>query len=136
ALLTLLLAVFGGMLLNAVLKIAFNRHRPSFNDSVGHLASYSFPSGHTMAATVLYGALAAFAIHQLKDWRWRVLSVLLASLMIILIGFSRIYLGAHYLSDVLAASAEGLAWLALTLTAVETIRRRKQVLKTASASGS
>ena len=132
ALLTLLLAVGGGMLLNVVLKIAFHRHRPTFSDV--SLTSYSFPSGHTMSATVLYGVLAAFAVHQLRDWRWRVLSVLLASLMIILIGFSRIYLGAHYLSDVLAASVEGLAWLALTLTAVETIRRRKQALKNVDAS--
>lgn len=131
--LTLLLAVPGGMLLNVLLKIAFHRQRPIFNEPTLSLSSYSFPSGHTMAATVFYGTLAAFAVRGFRDWRWRVQAVLLAALMIILVGFSRIYLGAHYLSDVLAASAEGLAWLALSLTAVETLRRRKQYLKPAGA---
>ncbi len=133
ALLALFLAVPGGMLLNVLLKSAFHRHRPSFNDPVLTLTSYSFPSGHTMAATVFYGVLAAFAVRKLQDWRWRVLVVLVAALMVLLIGFSRIYLGAHYLSDVMAASAEGLAWLALSLTAVETIRRRNEMLKAAAA---
>jgi undecaprenyl-diphosphatase len=129
----LVLAVFGGMLLNVLLKTAFHRHRPGFYDPFLSLTNYSFPSGHTMAATVFYGVLAAFAVRNLRDWRWQVLAVLLAGLMILLIGFSRVYLGAHYLSDVLAASAEGLAWLALSLTAVETIRRRRsQMLKTAA----
>jgi len=134
-LLTLVLVVPGGMLLNLLLKSAFHRHRPSFNDPILTLSSYSFPSGHTMAATVLYGVLATFAVRVIEAWRWRVLAVLIAGLIILLVGFSRIYLGAHYLSDVLAAVAEGLAWLALSLTAVETIRRRKQMLKTVSTSG-
>src|SRR2546427_7108515 len=60
-LLTLVLAVPGGMLLNLLLKSAFHRHRPSFNDPILTLTSYSFPSGHTMAATVFYGVLATFA---------------------------------------------------------------------------
>ena len=128
-LLILLLAVPGGMLLNTLLKIAFHRHRPSFSDPIVSLTSYSFPSGHTMAATVLCGVLAAFAVKHLHGWRWRLLAVILAVLMVFLIGFSRMYLGAHYLSDVLGASAEGLAWLALSLTAVETLERRKQNTK-------
>ena len=86
-----------------------------------------------MAATVLYGVLATFAVRVIEAWRWRVLAVLVAGLMILLVGFSRIYLGAHYLSDVLAALAEGLAWLALCITAVETIRRHQQTLKSAPA---
>jgi undecaprenyl-diphosphatase len=133
AFLTILLAVPGGMVLNVLLKSAFHRHRPSFNDPILTLTSYSFPSGHTMAATVLYGVLATFAVRVIEAWRWRVLAVLIAGLVILLVGFSRIYLGAHYLSDVLAALAEGLAWLAVCITAAETIRRRKQTLKSAPA---
>jgi undecaprenyl-diphosphatase len=123
-LVTLIVAVCGGMLLNVLLKMAFHRHRASFNDPVISITGYSFPSGHAMAATVFYGVLASLAVRKLRDWRWRVLAVILAALIVLLIGLSRIYFGAHYLSDVLAAMAEGVAWLAICLTAMETLRRR------------
>lgn len=71
-----------------------------------------------MTATVLYGVLAAYFFTTTTDWRARVFIVFLASLLILLVGLSRMYLGAHYLSDVLGAMAEGLAWLSLCLTAV------------------
>jgi membrane protein DedA with SNARE-associated domain/membrane-associated phospholipid phosphatase len=124
-LLALVLAVPGGLLLNALLKLVFERPRPEL-ESIVTPSGYSFPSGHTMAAAVLYGVLAAFAGRSLRTWRWRVLAVFLAAFLISLVGLSRIYLGAHYLSDVLGAGAEGLAWLALCLTAVDTLRRRRQ----------
>ncbi|MEP6707762.1 MAG: phosphatase PAP2 family protein, partial [Pyrinomonadaceae bacterium] len=122
--LTIALSEFGGMLLNVILKNVFHRARPHFDDPILTLTSYGFPSGHTMMATCLYGALGAFAVWKLKAWRWRVLAILAASFMILLVGFSRIYLGAHYLSDVLGAMAEGLVWLAFCLTAVSMIRHR------------
>ena len=121
-----LVTVYGGMLLNFWLKGVFQRARPHFDDPLLILTSYSFPSGHTMAATVFYGALSAIIISQLRDWRWKILTILAASLMISLVGFSRIYLGAHYLSDVLGAIIEGAAWLTLCLTAFETMRRRRR----------
>lgn len=110
------LSVFGGLLLNKFLKLVFHRARPQFRDAVQSLTSYSFPSGHTMIATVFYGALAAFVIGSSKSWPLRILSVAMALILILLVAFSRIYLGAHYLSDVLGAMAEGLAWIALSLT--------------------
>jgi membrane-associated phospholipid phosphatase len=119
------LSVFGGMLLNRLLKYLFHRARPHFDDPILTLTSYSFPSGHTMTATVLYGFLTAFLVAQTKSWRQRVLVILTASLLIALVGFTRIYLGAHYLSDVLGALAEGSAWLALCLTAVYSFWRRR-----------
>jgi len=119
-------SVFGGMLLNRLLKFVFQRPRPSFTDPLPTLSGYSFPSGHTMAATVFFGVVAAYLVAQTPDWRRRVLITLAASLIIGLIGFSRIYLGAHYLSDVLGAMAEGLAWLALCLTVVYSFWRRGQ----------
>ena len=122
-LLTLVLVVPGGMVLDFLLKILFHRHRPSFAESFLIFYGYSFPSGHTMAATLLYGVLAVFAVIALEAWRWRVAAVLGAFVMVLLVGFSRVYLGAHYLSDVLGAAAAGLAWLALCLTAVDTLRR-------------
>ncbi|MGI9068759.1 MAG: phosphatase PAP2 family protein [Pyrinomonadaceae bacterium] len=117
------LSVFGGMLLNKFLKYVFHRPRPHFDDPILALTSYSFPSGHTMAATVLYGVLAALLVTRVKRRGFRVLIILSASLLIALVGFSRMYLGAHYLSDVLGAIAEGLAWLSLCLTAVYSLWR-------------
>jgi membrane-associated phospholipid phosphatase len=117
------LTVFGGMLLNRLLKYLFHRARPHFDDPILTLMSYSFPSGHTMTATVLYGFLAAFLVARTKSWRQRVLVILAATLLIALVAFSRIYLGAHYLSDVIGALAEGMAWLALCLTAVYSVWR-------------
>lgn len=119
------LSVFGGMLLNKLLKYVFHRPRPHFNDPILALTSYSFPSGHTMAATVLYGVLAALLVTKIKRPGFRVLVVLSASFLIALVGFSRMYLGAHYLSDVLGAIAEGLAWLSLCLTAVYSVWRQR-----------
>jgi undecaprenyl-diphosphatase len=114
-------SVFGGMLLNKLLKYAFHRERPHFDDPILRLTSYSFPSGHTMMATVLYGVLAAYVFAEVKDWRARAMVTLAAGLLILLVGFSRIYLGAHYLSDVLGALAEGLAWLSLCLTVMYSV---------------
>jgi membrane-associated phospholipid phosphatase len=116
-------SVFGGMLLNKLLKYFFHRTRPFFQDPLLTLTSYSFPSGHTMMATVLYGAIAAYLLSRTNDWRQRLLIILAAALLILLVAFSRVYLGAHYLTDVLGAMAEGLAWLSLCLTTVFSIWR-------------
>jgi membrane-associated phospholipid phosphatase len=121
------LSVFGGLLLNKTLKLIFQRARPHFRDAIQMLTSYSFPSGHTMIATVFYGALAAFVIAKSKSWPPRILAVTVAMALILLVAFSRVYLGAHYLSDVLGAMAEGFAWVALSLTALYYFWRRGEV---------
>ena len=118
-------SVFGGMLLNKLLKYAFHRPRPFFTDPLLTLTSYSFPSGHTMMATTLYAVLATFFLSRLKDVRARVLIVCAAVVMITLVGLSRIYLGAHYLTDVLGAMAEAIAWLALCLSIIYTVWQRR-----------
>ncbi len=110
------LSVFGGMLLNLQLKSIFHRARPSFSNPVITLTGYSFPSGHTMAATVLYTVVAAYLLTRVRNRSTRGLVIGAAALLISIVGFSRIYLGAHYLSDVLGAIAEGLAWSSLCLT--------------------
>ncbi len=119
-------SVFGGMLLNPILKLAFQRPRPSFTEPLSTFTGYSFPSGHTMTATVFFGVVAAYFVAQTPDCRRRVLIALLAGLLIVLVGFSRMYLGAHYLTDVLGAMAEGLAWLSLCLTVIYSLWLRRK----------
>jgi membrane-associated phospholipid phosphatase len=122
-LLMVALAVGGGSLLNILLKHFFHRHRPVLENPLLTLTSYGFPSGHTMGSTLFYGTLAVFVAHSVRTWRWRVLAFWIAALAVALIGLSRIYLGAHYLTDVAGAIAVGLAWLAFCWTGVETLRK-------------
>ena len=113
--LTLALAVGGGMLLNLLLKAAYERLRPRFDDPLVVLDTYSFPSGHTAAAVLFYGVLAAFLVSRFYNLRRRAACVAGALVAIALVAFSRVYLGAHYLSDVLAAACSSTAWLVLCL---------------------
>src|SRR4030095_13498386 len=124
-LLALGLVVPGGMLLNVMMKLAFHRTRPQFDDPLLAFTTYSFPSGHVAGATLFYGLLTAYLLPQVREWRWGVLIVLCAFLLVALVALSRIYLGAHFLTDVLAALAEGVAWLAVCLTALHTLRQHR-----------
>ena len=123
--LALLLVVPGGALIDVVVKQLIHRHRPVWEHPIVTLDSYSFPSGHTMGATLFYGLMAAFAVQELRSWKLRVTVISLAGVMVALVGFSRICLGVHFLSDVLGALAAGIGWLALCLTAVATLHRRR-----------
>ncbi|HEX9172966.1 MAG TPA: phosphatase PAP2 family protein [Telluria sp.] len=124
-LLALAATVPGGMLLNALLKYVFQRARPSWEDPLLSLSTYSFPSGHTAGATLFYGLLASYIVVVNRSWSVRAAAVAAACAMVALVALSRVYLGVHYLSDVLAAMAEGCAWLAVCLTAFSTLRRRR-----------
>ena len=123
--LTLALAVPGGLLLNVLLKYAYERRRPHFEDPLITLSTYSFPSGHTAGAVVFYGVLAAFLVSRTSDARKRLACVLGAVAAVALVAFSRMYLGAHYLSDVLAATCSSTAWLVLCLSSVHALVRRR-----------
>jgi undecaprenyl-diphosphatase len=122
-LLAFVLGMAGGSLLNILLKHFFHRQRPVLENPLVTLSSFGFPSGHTMGSTLLYGLLAIIVANAIGKWRWRVFTLAGAALWVALIGLSRIYLGAHYLTDVLGAIAVGLAWLALCWTGVETLRK-------------
>ena len=106
--------VFGGSeLLNLILKLSFHRTRPEV--AFIHLETYSFPSGHAMVSTAVYGALAYLAWRPLRTPRRRLTLISGTVVLLALIGFSRLYLGVHYLSDVLAGTAGGAFWLAITI---------------------
>jgi membrane protein DedA with SNARE-associated domain/membrane-associated phospholipid phosphatase len=114
-----------GMLLNVLVKYSFHRIRPSFEHPLLVVSSYSFPSGHVAGATLFYGVVAAMLVAQIDAWRWRVMIVLAAVSLVLLVALTRVYLGVHYLSDVLAAFAEALAWLTLCLTGMNTFWHRR-----------
>src|SRR5207237_1332785 len=114
---TLAAALVGGMLVNVVLKASYERLRPHFEDPLLVLTSYSFPSGHAAGATLFYGVLAAFLVSRTYDWRRRAAAVAGAIVAVLLVAFSRMFLGAHYLSVVLAALCASTLWLVLSLSA-------------------
>lgn len=120
----LLLSVFGGMLLNVGLKELFVRPRPSFADTIPRLHTFSFPSGHTMLASVFYGSLCVLLVSRTQSWILRALAIVVALLMIALVGLSRMYLGVHYLTDVMGAIVEGSAWLATSFLIVALVRKQ------------
>jgi membrane-associated phospholipid phosphatase len=121
-----LVAVLGGEALNLLIKDLFARPRPSFERPMVVETSYSFPSGQAMESLVVYGMLAYFTVLTLRSQRARAVSVGGAALIVVLIGLSRVYLGAHYVSDVVGGFAAGGAWLGavVTVTAWEAMRRR------------
>jgi membrane-associated phospholipid phosphatase len=98
-------------LLNQVVKVAVDRSRPVLPNPVAHANGMSFPSGHAQAAVVGYAVLLLVflpAIHV----AWRRAAVCIAGLLVLAIGFSRVALGVHYVSDVLAGYILGAAWMA------------------------
>ena len=105
------------------LKEIFQRPRPAFQHPFVSIAGYSFPSAHASVGLLLYGFLAIIACQIWGAWRARVSILLAAVFLIALIGFSRIVLGVHYLSDVMGGYAAALGWLSLSLTSVEMLRR-------------
>jgi undecaprenyl-diphosphatase len=120
------LAVPVGLAINVLLKLAFGRARPVLHDPVITLATYSFPSGHTAGATLFYGVLFAYIGSRSRDTRVRAACIAAWLSLVSLVAFSRMYLGVHYLSDVLAAVAWSLAWLALCLIALHTLYVRRR----------
>jgi undecaprenyl-diphosphatase len=107
-------AILGGLLVEQVLKATVHRSRPQYAAVYLRGHSYSFPSGHTMASTICY-LLLAFLIssHPSTKPSVRRAALIGAIVLVGVIGFSRLYLGVHYPSDVLGGLLPGLAWLAV-----------------------
>src|SRR5216110_2130780 len=116
----------GESLLNVLLKHLFHRHRPVLENPLVTLTSYGFPSGHTMGVTVLFGLLALFLAKTVSTAGAAFAYFIAAGIVILLIGLTRVYLGAHFLSDVLGAFAASVVWLTFCWTAFETLRRRQK----------
>jgi membrane-associated phospholipid phosphatase len=108
---------FVAKLLETGLKLTFERARPSVVPHLQDAGGYSFPSGHTMTAVITYGLLAAVLVSQLGG-RARYVPPVIAAVIVLAVGFSRIYLGVHYLTDVLAGTLVAGACLILAIVAL------------------
>jgi undecaprenyl-diphosphatase len=108
-------AVTGG-LVDTIIKETVDRRRPVFDFEVGSAYGTSFPSGHALASTVCYGVMLLVALPYLPR-RWRPAAIASVVVLVLLIGFSRLALGLHFVSDVVSGHVFGLAWL-LAATAV------------------
>jgi len=106
----LLVSTLGGLILTMILKSLLQRARPELFD-LGYTASfYSFPSGHATVAVGFYGTLALLVAWRLEGfWRWAVAATGVA--LVLLIGFSRLYLGVHYPTDVIAGFLAAPLWV-------------------------
>ena len=113
---SLLVFVIGGELFVWIIKNIIDRPRPPLAEALVTETSYSFPSGHSFIAVAFYGLIVFFLFDSLKKKSLKIISLILGIILVILIGASRIYLGAHWPSDVLASYTSGLAWLTIIIT--------------------
>lgn len=123
----LLVAVLGGVVLTNVLKIGFGRPRPPFAEYEALLESASFPSGHSTMAAVVYLTIGALIARVRPDPRVRVYVLVLSVLVAILIGISRVYLGVHWPTDVIAGWAVGSAWALFCWLVALLLQRRGRI---------
>jgi len=111
------IATVGAIGLNFLLKELFGRARPALWDYLVNAVHYSFPSGHAMVSTAVYGYIGYVLAKEFPQWRRPILAATMA--LILSIGFSRLYLGVHWPTDVLAGYAAGLLWLIACIVYVE-----------------
>lgn len=123
----LTITMLGAALLNTTLKLAFKRPRPVPFFNLLPPESYSFPSGHSLASCCFFGALAAILSAHIAGRKLRAAIWIAATAMFLLIGFSRIYLGVHYTTDVMAGFAAALIWImAVRFVETQLARRRNR----------
>jgi undecaprenyl-diphosphatase len=121
---TLPIAVIGSGVIIQGVKLVIKRPRPSFFKPLLHEGGFSFPSGHSLIAMVVYGLLGYFLLHLFRNF-WARLSVRIATVLVVVaIGVSRVYVGVHYPTDVLAGWIAGVPWLIACLGLHEVLSRR------------
>ncbi len=113
-------SVMIGTMLSNVLKMVFNRHRPDVEAST-HVFTQSFPSGHATLSAVVYLTLGVLLAKSTTNVALRAYFIVLAALIAFLVGVSRIYLGMHYPTDVIAGWCVGIAWAMVCWAVVEVI---------------
>lgn len=116
---TFLISILGGELFVWIIKNIVDRPRPPLIDALVNESTYSFPSGHTFVAISFYGLLIYFILQSEKNKFLKVVSFIAGLTLILWIGVSRIYLGAHWPSDVFASLTVGTAWLSIIITSLK-----------------
>ena len=131
-------AFVGGTVIDQALKLIIRRPRPPFAAphlhpiqllDWSHGVSYSFPSAHAAGSIVGYGMLAYLLVLWIRRRRAHVIIIGAAALLVLSIGFSRLYLGVHYFSDVVAGYAAGIVWLSACVSGLEIVRRKRMTRK-------
>lgn len=122
-----LAAVGGGALASTVLKTLFLRARPDLVQHLVQVDSASFPSGHAMNSAIVYLTLGALLARSLKDRGARVYLLVASIILTVLIGFSRVYLGVHWPTDVIAGWAVGAAWATMCSLVAQLLQRRAAI---------
>ena len=118
-----ILDVGGAAVFNLILKAAFRRDRPALWQTLITETNYSFPSGHAMASS----AFIFCVIVMLWNTRWRLPSIIIGGFLLLLIGLSRLYLGVHYPSDIIAGWLGGGMWVLLVFVVLSRIYRRQNI---------
>jgi len=117
----------GGALLNLELKRYFARARPIAAEMLRRANGYSFPSGHAMGSAVAFGALAYLAFRAVRSWPAKAAAIAFLYTLVASVALSRVYLGVHWISDVLAGVTVGTVWVTTTTVAYETLRRIRRM---------
>lgn len=129
------ITMIGAALLNITLKLTFKRARPAPFFDLTPPETYSFPSGHSLTSAVFFGALAAIWTARIKSRRTRLIVWIVCTMMFLLIGFSRIYLGVHHTTDVIAGFAAALIWILVVRFVEMELARRKRKKRAADLHG-
>jgi undecaprenyl-diphosphatase len=124
AMLLLLASTTGGLVLSLVLKQWFHRERPSIVPHLTHVYTNSFPSGHAMLSATVFLTLGALLGRFVPGLALRAYFLLVAGMLTLLVGVSRVYMGVHYPTDVLAGWSAGLAWALACWLAARALQRR------------
>jgi len=122
-----LIATFGGLLLSSVLKWSFDRQRPQLVPHLSQVYTSSFPSGHSMLSAVVYLTLGSLLSRLVEKKRVKIYFLMLALGLTSLVGVSRVYMGVHYPTDVLAGWTAGLVWAVLCWLVARHLQRRGKV---------
>ena len=125
--LLVLCASVGGTILGTVLKSLFQRQRPSVVPHLTEVTSLSFPSGHSMLSAVIYLTLGALLARTTKDRKVKTFFLLVAVFITVLVGTTRVYLGVHFPTDVLAGWCAGTTWALLCVMVARWLQKKHVV---------
>jgi len=121
----LLISVGGGGLIIAALKRYYQINRPSINEQIDAVG-YSFPSGHAMGSLILYGFIVYLILRSKLSMAKKIIYSTFLFSLVVLIAISRVYLNAHFPSDVIAGQAGGLTWLLVCIISLEGVKMKRR----------